>query len=105
MGTIAKLSGNDFDGMVQRGAFENLPPMKIELINGALQFMNPAGPVHEGEIEYLTNWSFESTNRQEISIRVQSSINCGDHRPEPDLVWVRKMPKKRFAPRIKMYCC
>jgi NADPH-dependent 2,4-dienoyl-CoA reductase/sulfur reductase-like enzyme len=33
MGTIAKLSGNDFDGMVQRGAFENLPPMKIEQID------------------------------------------------------------------------
>jgi len=31
-------------------------------------------------------------------VRVQSSINCGDHRPEPDLVWSRRMPAKRLRP-------
>jgi Uma2 family endonuclease len=35
---------------------------------------------------------------QEIMVRVQSSINCGDHRPEPDLVWSRRMPAKRLRP-------
>lgn len=91
MSSIAKLSGNDFDCMVERGAFVDLEPLKIELIHGELRFMNPAGPVHEGEIQYLMEWSVLSTNPQAISIRVQSSINCGDHRPEPDLVWSRKM--------------
>jgi Uma2 family endonuclease len=98
MSTIAKLSGNDFDRMVLRGAFVDLEPIKVELIYGELRFMNPAGPVHEGEIEYLTNWSYANTNRQEVSIRVQSSINCGDHRPEPNLVWSRRMPAKRIRP-------
>lgn len=98
MSTIAKLSGNDFDRMVLRGAFVDLEPMKVELIYGELRFMNPAGPVHEGEIEFLTNWSYANTSRQEVSIRVQSSINCGDHRPEPDLVWSRRMPTKRMRP-------
>lgn len=98
MSAIAKLSGNDLDRMVQRGAFVDLQPLKIELIHGELRFKNPAGPVHEGEIEYLTNWSYANTNRDEISIRVQCSINCGDHRPEPDLVWSRKMPAKRIRP-------
>ncbi len=98
MSTIAKLSGNDFDRMVLRGAFVELEPMKVELIYGELRFMNPAGPVHEAEIEYVTNWSYANTNRQEVSIRVQSSINCGDHRPEPDLVWSRRMPNKRIRP-------
>ncbi|MFM7930073.1 MAG: Uma2 family endonuclease, partial [Pirellula sp.] len=83
MSTIAKLSGNDFDRMVSRGAFVDIEPIKVELIYGELRFMNPAGPVHEGQIEYLTNWSYANTDRQEVSIRVQSSINCGDHRPEP----------------------
>ncbi len=98
MSTIAKLNGNDFDRMVHRGAFVDLEPLKIELIDGELRFMNPAGPVHEGEIEYLTDWSYANTNRQEISIRVQSSINCGNHRPDPDLVWARKLPSKRIRP-------
>ncbi|MCA9185907.1 MAG: Uma2 family endonuclease [Pirellulaceae bacterium] len=101
MSTIAKLSGDDFDRMVQRGAFVDLEPMKIELIYGELRFMNPAGPVHEGEIEDLTDWSYANTNRREISIRVQSSINCGNHRPEPDLAWVRKMSSKRIRPTHK----
>lgn len=98
MSTIAKLTGNDFDRMVQRGAFIDLEPLKIELIYGELRFMNPAGPVHEGEIEFLTDWSYANTDRQKIAIRVQSSFNCGDHRPEPDLVWSRKMPAKRIRP-------
>lgn len=51
MSTVAKLSGSDFDAMVERGAFDCLEPMKVELIHGALRFMNPAGPVHEGEID------------------------------------------------------
>ena len=57
MTTVAKLRGSDFDSMVERGAFDSLEPMKIERIHGELRFMNPAGPIHEGEIEYLTRWS------------------------------------------------
>jgi Uma2 family endonuclease len=98
MSTIAKLSGNDFDRMVLRGAFVDIEPKKVELIYGEIRFMNPAGPVHDGQIEYLTNWSYANTARQEVSIRVQSSIHCGDHRPEPDLVWSRRMSAKRIRP-------
>lgn len=98
MTTVAKLHASDFDSMVERGVFNDIEPMKIELIHGELRFMNPAGPIHEGEIEYLTNWSYANTNRNQISLRVQSSINCGEHRPEPDLVWVRKSTSKRIRP-------
>ncbi len=98
MSTIAKLSGNDFDRMVLRGAFTDLEPMKVELIYGELRFMNPAGPVHEGEIQFLMEWSILHTSRQEIMVRVHSSINCGDHRPEPDLVWSRRMTTRRKRP-------
>ncbi len=43
MSTTAKLSGDDFDRMVGRGAFVDLEPLKIELIYGELRFMNPSG--------------------------------------------------------------
>ncbi|MFO0941710.1 MAG: Uma2 family endonuclease [Pirellulales bacterium] len=98
MSTIAKLKGSDFDLMVQRGAFDGLESLKVELIYGELRFMNPAGPIHEGEIEHLANWSYANTNRSTVAIRVQSSINCGDHRPEPDLVWSRRLNTKRVRP-------
>lgn len=92
------ITGNNFDRMVERGAFVDLEPQKIELIYGELRFMNPAGPVHEGEIQFLMEWSVDNTKRELISVRVQCSINCGDHRPEPDLVWSRKMPSRRIRP-------
>ncbi len=98
MSTVAKLRGADFDSMVARGAFDSLEPMKIELIHGELRFMNPAGPIHEGEIEYLTNWSYANTDRNDISIRVQSGINCGEHRPEPNLAWICKLSSRRIRP-------
>jgi len=98
MSTIAKLSGSDFDRMVLRGAFVDLEPMKVELIYGELRFMNPAGPVHEAEIQFLMEWSILNTNAQELMVRVQSSIDCGDHRPEPDLIWSRRMTTKRIRP-------
>lgn len=98
MSTVAKLRGLDFDSMVERGAFDSLKPMKIELLHGELTFMKPAGPIHEAEIEYLTNWSYANTARDEISIREQSGINCGEHRPEPDLSWIRKLKSRRVRP-------
>ena len=98
MTTIAKLRGSDFDSMVERGAFDSLEPMKIELIHGELRFMNPAGPIHEGEIEYLTRWSCTNTDSSQISIRIQSGINCGEHRPEPDLAWIRRLSSRRIRP-------
>ena len=89
MSTIARLTGADFDSMVERGAFDRIGPMKIEFIHGELRFMNPAGPIHDDYIRYLTDWSYENTNRQFCSIQVQCGFMCDDNRPEPDLAWLR----------------
>ena len=88
MSTIAKLTGADFDSMVERGAFDRLEPMKIELIYGELRFMNPAGPIHDDHIRYLTDWSYENTTRKFCSIQVQCGFLCDDNRPEPDVAWL-----------------
>ncbi len=98
MSTVAKLRGVDFDTMAEQGAFNSLEPMKIELIHGELRFMNPAGPIHDGEIDYLTRWSCDNTDRDKIVVRVQCGIQCGNHRPEPDLVWFRKQTSRRIRP-------
>jgi hypothetical protein len=47
MSTIfPKLTGSEFDAMVDRGAFDCIEGKKVELIRGELRFMNPAGPIH-----------------------------------------------------------
>jgi Uma2 family endonuclease len=86
---IVKLRGVDFDAMVQTGAFDVLPPMKIELIYGELLFMSPAGPFHEDYIDYLNRWSCDHTEKSFCNVRVQSGVACDDHRPEPDLAWLK----------------
>jgi len=75
--------------MVERGAFDKIGPMKIELIHEEIRFMNPAGPIHDDYIRYLTDWSYENTSRQFCSIQVQCGFMCDDNRPEPDLAWLR----------------
>jgi Uma2 family endonuclease len=95
MSTIAKLTGSEFDSMVARGAFEAVSPKKAELIYGELQFMNPAGPVHNDYIDYLMEWSIMHSD---CKVRIQSTFNCGDHRPEPDVAWFKPRRYGRVQP-------
>jgi Uma2 family endonuclease len=92
MSTIAKLSGAEFDAMVLRGAFDRFEPKKVELIHGEIRFMNPAGPIHDDLIEYLTRWSVLASENGCANIRIQCGIVCDDHRPEPDILWLK--PKR-----------
>lgn len=98
MSITSKITGAEFDSMVERGAFDGLSPRKIELIRGELRFMNPAGPVHDDYIEYLTRWSVESTRSIDASIRVQSGFICDDNRPEPDILWLKPRRYGRTRP-------
>jgi Uma2 family endonuclease len=88
MSTTLKLTPQEYDQMIARGAFVGIPK-KIELIHGELREMNPAGPVHEDYIDYLNRWSIESTIGTGIVVRIQNSISADDSRPEPDLAWIK----------------
>ena len=83
------LTIDEFDRMVERGAFDHLD-RKVELIRGELFQMNPAGPLHDDLVDYLTNWSVRSTPPGEFNIRAQTSLDLADleSRPEPDLMWI-----------------
>jgi Uma2 family endonuclease len=88
MSTTLKLTAEEYDSMIQRGAFNGLQ-RRIELIRGELREMSPAGPVHEDYVDYLNRWSTNATDAAECVVRVQSSIDLGDSRPEPDIAWLR----------------
>lgn len=98
MSTSTNVTGAEFDSMVERGAFDGMGPRKIELIRGELRFMNPAGPVHDDYIEYLTRWSIDSTASTDVSIRIQSGFVCADNRPEPDVLWLKPKRYGRIRP-------
>lgn len=95
MSTGLRLTVAEYDRMVEKGAFDELS-QKIELIYGEIQAMNPAGPIHDDHIQYLTEWSIRNTLDSEISVRIQSGLSLPeqDSRPEPDILWV---VAKRYA--------
>lgn len=90
MSTSLHLTTDEYDRMVLRGAFDHLN-RKIELIRGELREMNPAGPIQDDLIMYLTGWSARSTDPSKISVTAQTGLNLAEleSRPEPDLLWVR----------------
>lgn len=92
MSTIAKLTGAEFDAMVLKGAFDCVQSKKVELIHGEIRFMNPAGPLHDDLIDYLNRWSVRATDDGSANVRVQCGFLCDDHRPEPDILWLK--PKR-----------
>ncbi len=98
MSIASKLSGADFDSMVASGAFDSIGPRKVELIRGALRFMNPAGPIHDDYIEYLTRWSTDNSTALDANIRVLSGFVCDDDRPEPDVLWLKPRRYGRTRP-------
>lgn len=89
MSNALRLSVREYDRMVQKGAFNDLD-RRIEFIRGELREMNPAGPVHDDLIGYLTRWSTSVTSAAKVAIRIQSGLDLPEQesRPEPDLLWV-----------------
>ncbi|MBL8813849.1 MAG: Uma2 family endonuclease [Planctomycetaceae bacterium] len=88
--TTLHLTLAEYDHMVKVGAFE-LIPRKIELIRGELAEMNPAGPIHDDLVTYLTNWSVRNVDPEETLITSQTGLDLPsmESRPEPDLMWIR----------------
>ncbi len=97
MSTSLRLRPEEYDAMIAHGAFDGLQ-RRIELIRGELREMNPAGPVHEDYIDYLTRWSTSSTHASDCVVRVQSSIDLDDSRPEPDIAWLKPGRYARHRP-------
>ncbi len=98
---FARLTGTEFDAMVDRGAFDCIEGKKVELIRGDLRFMNPAGPIHDDYIDYLNHWSVTSTLKKQANIRVQCGFVCDDNRPEPDILWLQPRRYGRTRPTAK----
>ena len=90
MASTLHLSLSEYDQMVRCGAFAAIG-RKVELIRGELTERNPAGPLHDDLIVYLTNWSFRFIDPASTLVTSQTGLDLPDlaSRPEPDLMWLR----------------
>lgn len=90
MSTTLHLTVNEYKHMVALGAFAAIN-RRVELIRGGIVEMNPAGPVHDDLVDYLTDWSVRSTERAKVHIRIQSGVDLPqlESCPEPDVFWVK----------------
>lgn len=90
MSTSLHVTAAEYERMVECGAFNHLK-RKIELFRGEIREMNPAPPLHDDLIAYMTDWSVRTTHSETVRVNVQTGLDLSDQksRPEPDLLWVR----------------
>ncbi len=100
MTTSLHLTLAEYDHMVRVGAFDKIA-RKIELIRGELTEMNPAGPIHDDLITYLTNWSVRNSDPTSTFVTSQTGLDLPEleSRPEPDLMWIRAARYRDHHPR------
>ncbi len=96
------LTLSEYDTMVKVGAFDHVP-RKIELIRGELVEMNPAGPLHDDFIAYLTSWSAQHIDPTKTLLTAQTGVDLPEleSRPEPDIFWVQKKRYRDHHPRAQ----
>jgi Uma2 family endonuclease len=100
MSTVANFTLDQYERMVEAGAFDGRLNQHVEFIRGEIREMNPIGSYHAQVLNDLTDWSYEVAPRSEIAIRVQTSLRIpsSNSEPEPDLLWVRRRNYARKHP-------
>jgi Uma2 family endonuclease len=99
MSTTIHFTVEQYDRMIQAGVFpEN--GERFELIRGEIRKMVPPSPEHDDLIDVVAQWSFDSVNRAEVRVRVQTSLGLPslDSVPLPDLSWVRQRSYRHRRP-------
>jgi len=90
MSPVARLSLEQYDLLIQSGAFDARQRVRMELIHGELRDMAPIGPLHDEVVSRLTHWSIRAIDENRIRVRVQGAVGLPPVQsvPEPDVVWV-----------------
>ena len=90
MSTVATFSLQQYDRMIEAGAFDGTLRQHVELIRGEIREMSPIGDEHEQIVTGLSYWSIDAVPRKRILVRIQSSLRLShaNSMPEPDVLWV-----------------
>lgn len=96
MSTIARLTLDEYDRLIEGGVLEH--ERRIELIHGELREMSPIGDPHRDAVNVLTNdWVMAQSTaelRARITIQIQSPIRLSAQQssPHPDMSWIARRP-------------
>src|ERR1700676_56431 len=92
MSIASRITLDEDHRMIARGPFEPRENHHLELLNGELSPMSPVSPLHRTVVQCLTDWSYDSVPRSQVSIGVQAPITlvAQSSEPEPDLTWIRR---------------
>ena len=103
MSTVAKLTLDEYDLMIESGVFDQGRRRRLEFIRGEIREMTPIGSMHEAVVDRLTEWSFENLPKRKAWVRVQNSIGLPslESAPEPDIAWVARRDYSKGRPTEK----
>lgn len=99
MSTIARLTLDEYDRMLERDVFGRDVfgrDRRIELIHGELREMSPIGDPHRDAVNVLTNdWGMAQSTaafRARVTVQVQSPLRLPAvaSSPIPDMSWIAK---------------
>src|SRR5215212_5478390 len=101
MSTVASFTLEQYERMVEAGAFDGRLRQHVEFIHGEIREMNPIGSFHAQVLSDLTDWSYEVAPRKDFAIRVQTTLRMPlqNSAPEPDLIWVRRRSYAKQHPQ------
>jgi Uma2 family endonuclease len=98
MSTIARLTLEQYERMIEAGVFDSDEPKRIELIHGELREMTPIGPPHLLAVDLLLNrWVMQIQMPKGVWVRVQSPLGFASQKsaPEPDMSWIAERDYSR----------
>ncbi len=87
-----------YDRMIAAGVFDPAENHPLELIGGDLHVMSPIGDRHADAVAFLTRWSSQHADPQQVLVWVQNplAIPGSESAPQPDIAWVAF---RRYADR------
>ena len=90
MSTVARFSFDQYELMIEAGAFAGKHRQRVELIRGEIRQMSPIGAPHARFVDLLTRLSIELLPESRAWVRIQSTlaIPALDSAPEPDVLWL-----------------
>jgi Uma2 family endonuclease len=102
MSISTKITSDDYERMIAEGHFDPSDPHRYELIEGEILTMSPTGLEHSEAVGMLTEWSYESRPKDQVSVRARSAIDMPSLMsvPEPDLYWVSRKSYRKVRPQV-----
>jgi Uma2 family endonuclease len=101
MSTIARLTLEQYDRMIEAGIFDSTKPEHIELIHGELRERTPLGTACLHGLNVLVNeWVMRLHIPEAVWVQTQAPIAFPDQQsmPEPDMAWIAKQDAAKPRP-------